>query len=112
MDILKFKQEIKILKTFFKYFCEKKHSEKNYYYFSIFYKNEQIPIEIDLCKKCLDKLNYSIKKLQECTYENKPRCRKCATPCYEKKEWKELSKIMRYSAINLKINSLKNKINL
>ncbi|NLM99553.1 MAG: hypothetical protein GX170_05965, partial [Campylobacteraceae bacterium] len=33
--------------------------------------------------------------------EEKPSCRKCPNPCYEKDRWKLLAKIMKYSGMKL-----------
>jgi hypothetical protein len=63
------------------------------------YLNEEI--HYNLCKKCEETLHYSYLKLQECPHDEKPSCRKCSDPCYDKTEWKLLAKIMRYSGLRL-----------
>ena len=74
------------------------------------YKNQDINLELDLCENCLTSINYSFDKLLICPHEEKPRCRVCPNPCYEKDKWKALSKIMRYSGAKLGLTKLKNKI--
>jgi hypothetical protein len=49
-------------------------------------------------------------KLQNCPHEIKPRCRKCPTPCYEKQEWKNIARIMKYSAIKLSLGKIKSRV--
>lgn len=103
----KFKSEIQILKKFSELYCKNKHSNQNSFKSVIIYKDEKIHINLNLCEKCEEIINYSIKRLQECPHEEKPRCRKCPNPCYEKVYWKNLSKIMRYSALKSGFTKIK-----
>lgn len=103
----KFEIEIETLQKFFKKYCEDKHSfleEKEY---SIEYKDKIYRFEISLCNDCHNLISYSFDRLRNCPHEIKPRCRKCPNPCYEKKEWRLLAKIMRYSAIKFGLTKLK-----
>ncbi len=101
MEIEKFNEETTTLKRFFEHYCSKKHISQIKTSNTYTYKNTTISLDLNLCEECLEKINYSIQKLQECPHEIKPRCRKCPNPCYEKKTWKELAKIMRFSGLSL-----------
>ncbi|MCP4970230.1 MAG: nitrous oxide-stimulated promoter family protein [Arcobacter sp.] len=110
MDIIKFKDEINTLKKFFEVYCKNHHNNQQYINKSLHYKNEEIQVELNLCPECLSKLNYSYERLLECPHDIKPRCRKCPSPCYEKKQWKDTAKVMRYSGVKLGITALNKKI--
>ena len=103
----KFISEVETLKKFFTINCRDKHTEQHNYIKSIDYKNEGYDIELCLCEECKHLINYSIERLQECPHEIKPRCRKCPNPCYEKPQWKRLSKLMKYSGMKLGILKIK-----
>lgn len=103
----KFEDETKTLKKFFTTYCQNNHKYQKKFTFLLKYKNSKTDISTHLCKDCRDLLQYSFNKLQECPYEEKPRCRKCKNPCYEKNEWKKIAKIMRYNAINLGLIKIK-----
>lgn len=109
MEIAKFKQEIQTLKKFFEVYCNNKHENQEEKTFYLKYKNEDIHISLNLCKKCQDSFNYSFDRLLECPHEEKPRCRKCPNPCYEKKQWKEVAGIMRYSGMSLGLTRINKK---
>lgn len=107
MELLKFKQEISTLKNFFETYCHNKHENHKQINKKLVYKNETIDTPLDLCDECLKKIEYSFDRLLECPHEEKPRCRSCPNPCYEKQQWKETAKIMRYSGMRLGLLSLK-----
>jgi hypothetical protein len=99
----KFKGEIDTLKKFFELYCHDKHQDRimhegNY---NIPYNNEYFKLDVTLCDECNSLLAVAIKNLQNCPHEIKPRCRKCPTPCYEKQDWKNVAKIMKYSGMKL-----------
>lgn len=110
MDIIKFNQEINTLKKFFEVYCENKDVNQKTIIQTLDFKNKQVKVELCLCEECLRKINYSFDRLLECPHDIKPRCRSCKTPCYEKKQWKEAAKIMRYSGMKLGLNSINKKI--
>ncbi|MGB6329718.1 MAG: nitrous oxide-stimulated promoter family protein [Halarcobacter sp.] len=110
MQIIKFKEETQTLKKFFELYCEDKHSPKEKITKILTYKNENIPIDLNLCPECLEKIKYSFDRLLDCPHEIKPRCRTCPNPCYEKKQWKEVAKVMRYSGTKLGLSLVKKKI--
>ncbi|NVJ52047.1 MAG: nitrous oxide-stimulated promoter family protein [Campylobacteraceae bacterium] len=110
MTIEKFDSEIKTLKKFFEYYCEKKHDDSKLFIKSIVYKEHTFVYEFNICEECIKDINYSINKLENCVHEEKPRCRKCPNPCYEKNMWKKFAKIMKYSGIHFKLNSIKSSL--
>jgi hypothetical protein len=98
----KFKSEVDILKRFFSIYCNNRHKQKQTTTKqTLDYSGYEYEIELCLCDECKHLVNYSFEKLQSCAYEEKPRCRNCDDPCYEKKEWRDLAKIMRYSGVRL-----------
>ena len=111
MTYEKFGSEINTLKKFFEIYCHEKHQDKIMHQgnYNIPYKNNYFKLNITLCDECNALLSNAIKHLQECPHEEKPRCRKCPNPCYEKSEWKEISKIMRFSGMKLGVTKIKDK---
>ncbi|XOB61422.1 nitrous oxide-stimulated promoter family protein [Campylobacterota bacterium DY0563] len=103
----KFDTEIKTLKTFFELYCKNNHKNQNNYNNNILYKDYTFNININLCTDCKKLFDYSIDKLQNCPHEEKPRCRKCPNPCYEKNQWKSLAKVMRSSGLKLGLLKIK-----
>lgn len=103
----KFISETETLKKFFTVYCKDKHLNQHKYIKDIKYQNKDINLELILCDECAELINYSIQRLEECPHDIKPRCRTCPSPCYEKKEWKKLAKLMRYSGIQLGILKIK-----
>ncbi len=101
MTTQKFTQEVDTLDKFFTLYCKNKHDEKNNYQRKLNYQDISIDIELKLCKECSNLIDYSFDRLLECPHEVKPRCRKCPNPCYEKKQWKMLAKLMRYSGLKM-----------
>lgn len=107
MKIEKFETEIETINRFFQINCKENHSNLSSYIFDLEYKGKKFTLNSFLCLECKELLEHSFSKLQNCSYEDKPKCRKCPTPCYEKKEWKKICKIMRFSAINLGLSKIK-----
>jgi hypothetical protein len=103
----KFINEVETLKKFFTIHCKDKHIDQNSFISNLRYKNENYDVDFHLCDECKQLINYSIERLQKCPHEIKPRCRTCSSPCYEKKQWKKLAKLMRYSGIKLGILKIK-----
>lgn len=103
----KFISEVETLKKFFTVYCKDKHTNQHKNIKSIDYKSQNYQVELELCDECSELINYSIERLQGCPHEIKPRCRKCPNPCYEKKQWKQLARLMKYSGIQLGILKIK-----
>lgn len=106
----KFEEEVNTLKDFFECYCKNKHEEQEVKAVTFEYQSKLFSLELDLCDECIKGIYYSFSKLQNCPHEIKPRCRKCPTPCYEKKEWKNTAKVMIYSAVKLSLSEMKNRI--
>ena len=106
----KFEKDINTLKEFFEVYCEAKHDNQTCTKKELIYRNETFEVELYLCEECLKDIKYSYSRLLECPHEEKPRCRKCPTPCYDKVQWKRTAKVMKYSGIKLGLTSIKNRV--
>ena len=67
-------------------------------------------LKICLCAECRELFLYAHERLQACPHEEKPRCRVCKNPCYERTYWKKMAKMMRYSGMRLGFLKLKEKL--
>jgi hypothetical protein len=105
----KFLDEVNILKKLVQTYCSNKHKNILLNNKNLEYNNVKYNIEFSLCAKCNKIVDYSLQRLYECSYDIKPRCRKCKTPCYDKKQWRVIAKIMIYSSILLRLSKLKNR---
>lgn len=103
----KFEGEITTLKKFFTKYCEDKHEEQKEHSYKLTYKEKTLEFKISLCSECNTLLNYSFQRLQQCPHDEKPRCRNCPDPCYDKERWKQLGKLMKYSGMQLGFTKLK-----
>ncbi|MCI0501291.1 MAG: nitrous oxide-stimulated promoter family protein [Epsilonproteobacteria bacterium] len=110
MTLDKYTTEVEILKNYFPYYCKHHHSNQIDKEFLHSYKDKDFSIKVSLCDECFDAMQYSIQRLQNCQYEEKPRCRTCKTPCYEKSYWKKLAKVMIYSSLRLKLTHFVSKL--
>ena len=106
----KYEIETKTLKSFFEVYCQNKHNHQEIKIVELNYKNKNYNLELDLCKVCHDSISYSFDRLQNCPYDIKPRCRTCKTPCYEKSRWKNIAKVMMYSALKLSLSKIKRRV--
>lgn len=104
----KFNKNVLILKEFFELYCKNKHDHLLKKTITLIYKKEKIIFDIALCEECHLLIKKAFFNLQNCTQEEKPRCRKCPNPCYDKQTWKKIAKIMRYSSIRISLKKLKN----
>ncbi len=103
----KYLSEIGTLKQFISTYCKDKHQEQTQINTVLKYNNISYEIELNICSECNKLINYAFKKIEECPHKIKPRCRKCPSPCYEKKEWKDLAKVMRYNHISKILQKVK-----
>ena len=110
MTINKFETEISTLKKFYEVYCKDKHINQESKTITLVYNEKIFSIELNLCEECNKAINYSFIKLQNCPHEIKPRCRVCPKPCYEKQEWKNIARIMKYSAIKLSLGKIKSRV--
>ncbi|MCR8711061.1 nitrous oxide-stimulated promoter family protein [Aliarcobacter butzleri] len=106
----KYNSEIDTLKKFFELFCKDKHTNLKSRNINLKYKTSSFSLDLYLCDECFEAINYSFDRLQACPHEIKPRCRNCSNPCYEKSKWKNIAKIMKYSAIKLSLSKIKNRV--
>ncbi len=109
MKTSKFKSEVETLKKFFELYCKNHHKNIVKKIVPLKYEKEEFYIDLNLCEDCYNHINYCFCRLLDCPHDEKPRCRKCPNPCYERKEWKNTAKIMRYSGIRLGLTSVKKK---
>jgi hypothetical protein len=109
MKLEKYTAEVKTLKTYFEYYCKANHTNQKDKEICHTYKDANFNDTISLCDQCLEAMKYSIERLQNCPYEEKPRCRTCKTPCYQKSYWKRVAKVMIYSSVRLTLTHIKDK---
>ncbi|MGD9595271.1 nitrous oxide-stimulated promoter family protein [Wolinella succinogenes] len=110
----KFLKDIHLLADFTRCYCEGNHAHasKESLSLDLSYKGENLQerLELLLCQECKELFLYAHDRLQACPHEEKPRCRQCPHPCYEREWWKRMAKMMRYSGIRLGFSKLKEKI--
>ena len=106
----KFKNDVRVVHKFIQLYCDKNHTDydkKEGQLILSYHDSDLGVVDYHLCETCKKTLKYSYQRLLECPHEEKPRCRKCPNPCYEKTEWKALAKIMRYSGMQLGLLKVK-----
>lgn len=108
MEKEKFDSEVKTLKKFFEFYCKDNNHSHSNKTIKLDYKQNAFEYDFDLCSECYSLLLYSINRLESCPHEQKPKCRSCPAPCYEKAQWKRLAKIMKYSGMRLGFLKIKN----
>jgi predicted amidophosphoribosyltransferase len=109
----KFIHDTKIVLKFIQIYCDDKHKdepkEKGTQELIYLEKDLHVKIDYNLCSTCKDTFLLSYHKLQLCPHEEKPSCRKCPKPCYERPDWKRVAKIMKHSGMKqglLKVKKL------
>lgn len=110
MKIEKFNTEIMTLNTFFKTYCLDNHEKQEKRNLILMYNEKAFDLELSLCSQCYMDIKYCFDKLTQCPHEEKPKCRKCSKPCYEKTQRKKTAKVMRYSAVKLKLVEVKKRV--
>ncbi len=113
MTFEKYQEELTTLTNFVTHYCQDKHKDfpKKNRSIEVVYAGEQSdPLEACLCAECTNMIAYGITRLQKCPYEEKPKCRKCSDPCYERPQWKQIASIMSYSGMKLGLTKIKNKM--
>lgn len=107
----KFIHDCHTVLKFIQLYCDEKHTDcdKKEGNTSLVYnqKDTKNYVNYKLCEKCEDTFIYTYKKLQECPHDEKPSCRKCPSPCYERSRWKHLASIMRFSGMRLGLLKIK-----
>lgn len=90
--------------------CDKKHHDvlKNRGVLQVNFKEEALcELPYHVCEECETLLIYGYGRLRNCPHENKPSCRKCPNPCYEKSMWKKMAHVMNYSGMQLGLTKLR-----
>lgn len=98
----KFLSDTKTVLDFIQTYCHDKHKEHvgSKESLELIFDDKKVgEVTYELCLTCKETFLYSYERLRECPHEEKPRCRKCPHPCYEKPKWKTLAIIMRYSGM-------------
>ena len=54
----------------------------------------------DLCQECSDLLAYAGKRLEQCPYDPKPKCKDCRTHCYRPDYRQKMKEVMRFSGMH------------
>lgn len=107
----KFILDSKTVLKFIQIYCDDKHKDsiKKHEELNLVYKEVDLHVNIKytLCDVCKNTLLTCYKNLQSCPHEEKPSCRKCPKPCYERPDWKRVAKIMKYSGMKQGISKLK-----
>ncbi len=104
----KFEGEVKTLKKFFELHCKHKHQNRKDHIRILSYNDKEYQVELNLCDDCKKLIDYSFDRLLDCPHDIKPRCRTCPAPCYDKKEWKSVASLMRYSGMHFGLTKVKN----
>ena len=103
--------DTKTVLKFIQLYCDDKHKDekKSEKVLQLEFQNNSLHVDLNykLCEACTHTFLYSYQRLQECEFEEKPSCRKCPKPCYERPKWKELAKIMKYSGMKLGLLKIK-----
>ena len=113
MTFEKYAQEVTTLTTFISLYCADKHMDlpKKSHCITLNYAGERAdPFEAPLCNECAETVAYGIARLQGCPFDDKPKCRKCPNPCYERPMWKKLAKIMCHGGIKQGLQKVRNTV--
>ena len=104
MTTEKFEKDARTVHKFIQLYCDKKHTEADKTKGCVklnYHDNYLGDIRYNLCKDCKTTLDTSLDNLLNCPHDEKPSCRKCPAPCYEKTDWKKVAKIMKYSGMQM-----------
>ncbi len=104
MTTEKFEKDARTVHKFIQLYCDQKHKdrEKTEDFIELKYNSKELgKLEYKLCKECERTLKISYANLLSCPHDEKPSCRKCPAPCYDKADWKKLAKIMKYSGMQM-----------
>jgi hypothetical protein len=107
MQRAKLQEESAHLERFFSLYCAHNHTCQEVRSFCIMHEERGYVFEAKVCSACGELLEYALQKLAACPHDPKPRCRTCQEPCYEKKEWKALAKVMRYGALRVEFDKVR-----
>jgi len=68
-------------------------------FIGVFCRHRHDPPKGKLCLECKNLLAYAKDKLARCPYDPKPRCKRCPTHCYGRKQRLAIKEVMRYSGM-------------
>lgn len=101
--VKKISRDVNIIARFIEIFCHNKHTD-----------NMKSPIQpkgrigeylkdipIELCPECNKLLCYAVSKRIICSYDPKPKCKKCPTHCYTRGYRERIREVMRFSGAYL-----------
>lgn len=107
----KFINDATTVLKFIQLYCDNNHKDapKNSATKSLVYREKDLEkgLSYHLCEACEKTFTISYENLQACPHEEKPSCRKCPAPCYDKTDWKALARIMKYSGMRLGLNKIR-----
>ena len=79
-EVEKNQREKKTIRLMIAMFCRGKHGTRD-----------------DLCNPCRELAEYAVKKLEDCPYKKKPKCKDCKVHCYDNDHRKMIKEVMGYS---------------
>ena len=107
----KFIHDTKTVLKFIQIYCDDKHKDtpKIEESIDLIYHEDALHVNVsyNLCSVCKSTFLLSYQKLQICPHEEKPSCRKCPKPCYERPDWKNVAKIMKHGGMKQGFKKLK-----
>ena len=98
------------LYRFIQLHCDKKHHDvpKQRGVLNVTFQEESLcELTYHVCEECETLFTYAYGRLRQCPHEDKPSCRKCPDPCYEKPMWKQMSKVMMFSGMHLGLTKIR-----
>ena len=76
--------QLRVLRRFVEVYCRAHHGTD----------------DAEPCAECLDLVEYARKRLQKCPHDPKPKCKDCATHCYNPQYRQRVREIMRFSGMH------------
>lgn len=110
MTAEKLRNDTQTLHRFIQLHCDKEHSDvpqKEGILQVAFEEKSLCDIPYKLCEECETLMLYGYDRLRQCPHQDKPSCRKCPNPCYEKPMWKKMARIMMYSGMRLGLTKVR-----
>lgn len=95
-------KDLKVLRDFIFIYCREKHPQESKDIFPIKdVKVREVLGEKDLllCQDCSRLLTHAMAKLLLCSYDPKPKCKKCATHCYAPGYREKIQVVMKFSGL-------------
>ena len=102
--------DTKTLHRFMQLHCDKKHQDvpKKKGTLQVNFQEESLcELPYNVCEECETLFFYAYGKLRNCPHDDKPSCRKCPHPCYEKPMWKKMANIMMFSGMHFGLTKIR-----